>query len=89
MPPTAISPVPPSCLPCNDGVEKVVWGLVRAFSAGVAMMHGYERNGGSWAWAVVWFLFGAWVPVLTVSVVCVQRYRGGQWPFPPSALGGA
>lgn len=86
---SSIGQVPAFCPPCNDTVDKVIWGLIRAFAGGVCLWHGYERNSGSWGWALAWFLFGSWVPVVAVSVVCVQRYNGGEWPFPPSTLRGS
>lgn len=87
MVPSAISRgIDPFCPPCNNTFDRVVWGVLRALAGGVCMWHGYTRNRGSWGWAVLWFLAGSMAPVVATSVLCIQRYRDGQWPFPPAAL---
>jgi hypothetical protein len=74
--PAASTPSTPSAVDFSaaPSLGTVAWGVLSVGSAIVSANHGYERNGGSAGWAVVWGLFGAVAPVLTPIVALVQGY---------------
>jgi hypothetical protein len=49
------------------------YSVLATVSAAACGYHGYKRNN-SIGWAVVWFLFGGWFPVITPVVAVAQGF---------------
>jgi hypothetical protein len=48
-----------------------VAGTVGAFAGAY---HGYKRNGGSVGWAIGWFFFGGFLPIIALPVMLVEGF---------------
>lgn len=57
-----------------DSIHMTIWSVLSGLSAIVGAYHGFHRNGRSWGWAIAWFFFGSFFPVIAPTYALIQGY---------------